>query len=136
MTNLRGVLAASGLTSAPAVLALSALVLVTLGWLGRKLAPSDAFLFVIAASCLLSYHLFLHDLTLLLLPLLLVVNSSVEHAHYLGLLLAAVIIVLPEAAMMIGSANALWVCFLLPVLLLLILGKTLTRSSSNLIQSI
>ena len=136
MTNLRGFLAVSGLTSAPAVLGVSALVLVILARIGRKLAPSDAFLFVVAASCLLSYHLFLHDLTLLLLPLLIVVNASVEHAHYLGLLLAGAIIVLPEAAMMIGSANALWVCFVLPVLLLFILGNTLNRSSSDMIQSI
>jgi hypothetical protein len=121
MTNVRSFLAVTGVTSLYTVLAVSALVLILLAWTGRKLASPYAFLFVVAASCVLSYHLFLHDLTVLLIPLLIVINSLLERTHYFGLLLAAVIIFLPEAAIMVGSATALWVCFLVPLLLVFIL---------------
>jgi hypothetical protein len=123
MTNLRSFLAVIGVTSPQMVLVISAFVLMLIALVGRKSAPACSFLFAVVSSGLLSYHLFLHDFTVLLLPLLIVVNLLVKHAHYFGLSLAAVIIILPEAAMMIGSANALWVCFLVPLLILFILGS-------------
>jgi hypothetical protein len=118
MTNLRSFLAICGMTSSHAILTISAVVLIALAWVARKSALAYSFLFAVAAGCLLSYHLFLHDFSLLLLPLLSVVNLLVKHADYLGLSLAAVMIVLPEAAVVIGSATAMWVCFLIPILLI------------------
>jgi glycosyl transferase family 87 len=119
MSNLRSVLAALGTTSSHVVLGLSALVLIILSLAGQKLTEADRFLFAVTGGCLLSYHLFIHDFCLLLLPLLVVTNLSVKRVDYLGLSFAAVIILLPEVAITVGSATALWACALIPVLLLI-----------------
>lgn len=124
MTNLRSVLAAVGVTSPHVVLAVSSLVLVTLAWAGHKSVRSDSFLLAVAASCFLSYHLFLHDVSLLLLPLLIIANLFVKRADYWGLSCAAVIMLLPEAAIIAGSATALWICALMPLLVMFSLRRS------------
>lgn len=127
MTNLRATFAAAGVTSSHVVLGVSVLALLTLALAGRKLPPIDRFLFAVTGGCFLSYHLFLHDFSLLLLTLLIIANLSLERADYLGLSFAAVIILLPEVAIMAGSATALWVCALMPLLLLILLLRNRTQ---------
>lgn len=130
MSNLRAVLDASGIKSSIAVAVISLLALALLAWLGRKLNRAHALLFAVTASCLLSYHLFMHDMSVLVVPLLVATDIALSCADStrLGLLGAAVIS--PEAIIMVGSANELWTCAIVPVLLVLALLNGL-RSGRN-----
>jgi hypothetical protein len=121
MPNIRGILAEFGVVAQPSILIISALCFVFLALLGRKLPPSYRFLFAMASACVLSFHGYLHDLSLLLLPFLILSDVFVERADYLGLAFLGIIIALPFATIWIGSIMALWICSLIPVLLMLLL---------------
>jgi hypothetical protein len=114
-------LAEFGVVAQPSILIISALCFVFLALLGRKLPPSYRFLFAMASACVLSFHGYLHDLSLLLLPFLILSDVFVERADYLGLAFLGIIIALPFATIWIGSIMALWICSLIPVLLMLLL---------------
>jgi hypothetical protein len=107
MSNLRALLFTSGVSSPLAVTVMSVLALALLGWLGRRLNPDRALLFAVGASCLVSYHLFLHDMSVLLIPLLLLADQAVERANYVVLGLLGAAIFLPEAIILAGSAKVI-----------------------------
>jgi len=140
MSNVRAVLFASGIESAPIVGFLSIAALILLAWLGSRCfrettisdtcgnvwAPvlrisSQKLLFACAASCLLSYHLFLHDMSVLVIPLLILADVAILSSDYWTLGLLGVVILAPEVIILAGSANAMWACAVVPVLLLLAL---------------
>jgi hypothetical protein len=131
MPNIRGILAEFGVVSHTPILIISALCFVLLAVLGRKLPPSYQFLFATASACLLSFHGYLHDLSLLLLPFLILTDLFVERADYLGLAFLGIIIALPLATITIGSIMALWICSLIPVLLILLLRFRVTPFGSS-----
>jgi hypothetical protein len=134
MPNIRGILAEFGVVSHPPILTISALCFVLLALLGRKLSPSYRFLFATASACVLSFHGYLHDLSLLLLPFLILSDVFVERADYLGLAFLGTIIALPFATIWIGSIMALWICSLIPVSLIFLLrfrGTTPHADSAN-----
>jgi Glycosyltransferase family 87 len=85
MANLRGLIAglAAGKLSSTAMLvltiSLSAAVLLALATLLRKQAPADAMMLAITASVVVSYYLFIHDLSVLLIPIVVILD------RYIGL---------------------------------------------------
>ena len=80
MPNLRGLVYGVGSASlSPRTLQLStfvvSLILFAMAcWCGRHLQSTDAFLLGITASGLVSYHLLIHDLTIMIVPLFLVLD--------------------------------------------------------------
>ena len=80
MPNLRGLVYGVGSASlSPRTLQLStfvvSLILFAMAcWCGRHLQRTDAFLLGITASGLVSYHLLIHDLTIMIVPLFLVLD--------------------------------------------------------------
>src|SRR3989475_12650778 len=71
MPNLRGLVYGVGSASlSPRTLQLSTMAC----WCGRHLQRTDAFLLGITASGLVSYHLLIHDLTIMIVPLFLVLD--------------------------------------------------------------
>jgi hypothetical protein len=78
MANLHGmvwgVLGGSSLVT-PLTLALSALVVFAAAW--RRPAADDALMLAIPVSSLVSYYLFIHDLSLLLLPIAFLTSRAV-----------------------------------------------------------
>src|SRR5581483_9589211 len=121
MPNIRGVFAAFGIFSQPIVSVTSALVFIVLALLGRKLTPPCGFLYAISGACLLSFHGYLHDFSVLLLPFLILCDFFVERLDYLGLTLLGLIVALPIATILIGSIMALWICSVIPMSLLFLL---------------
>ena len=84
MANIRGLIAglAAGKLSSTAILiltiSLSAAVLLALAiWL-RKQAPADPMLLAITASVVVSYYLFIHDLSVLLIPIVVILDRYIE----------------------------------------------------------
>ncbi|MGH9516519.1 MAG: glycosyltransferase family 87 protein [Terriglobales bacterium] len=121
MPNIRGVLAAFGVVSQPTILIVSAVCFILLALLGRNPPPSERFFLAMAAACLLSFHGYLHDFALLLLPFLILCDRFVERADYMGLALLGMIIALPIITIMIGSIMAVWICSLVPILLIFLI---------------
>jgi hypothetical protein len=115
MSNLRSVLNAAGIHSTVVLLTLSAAIFFVLIRISRKLDEPSYFLFSIAGTCLLTSYLFLHDLSLLLLPLLVVANRCMRFRNYFGLALAALVLVAPIATLFLAK-GALWPCAIAPVL--------------------
>src|SRR5207253_8256288 len=85
MANLRGLIAglAAGKLSSTTILiltiSLSAAVLLALAIRLRKQAPAAAMLLAITASVVVSYYLFIHDLSVLLIPIAVILD------RYIGL---------------------------------------------------
>jgi hypothetical protein len=88
MPNLRALLAVCGLGIVPLVL-LCLLILVIAAVIGTKQNASQRLLLAISVSALVTYYLFLHDLSILVLPLLLVMNEAVARTYWLRLALVA-----------------------------------------------
>jgi hypothetical protein len=137
MPNVRGVLAAFGVVSFPLILVISGLALMWVMLLGRKMPPSHAFLLAVAAASLLSFHGYLHDLSLLLLPFLVLSDFFIERRDYPGLAVLGLLVLMPLAAIMAGSIMVLWICALIPFSLLLLLKfRTAPRASSVALRGI
>ena len=86
MANLRGF--SSGLFGAhPQVvtLVLSVLVISVVGMVGRKVNPSEALALAITTSAVVSYHFLIHDMSILLIPLVVVTNRFI----YRGVVMVA-----------------------------------------------
>ena len=82
--TLRGLIFALGSGKMPAnwlqglILAVLTAALLLVAWLGRHLKPFDKFLLAIVTSTLVSYHLLIHDLSILLVPLVVVMDRFLE----------------------------------------------------------
>ncbi len=81
MPNLHGLFAALGFGKVALVLVSAALFLAVavIGW---KRKAEQQFLFAISASCLLTYYIFLHDLSVLALPLLVSMDRATANQHW------------------------------------------------------
>jgi hypothetical protein len=84
MPTLRGLIIALGAGKLSAiwlqslVAAASVVVLLIVAWAGRRLERFDQFLLAIVTSTLVSYHLLMYDLSVLLLPLVVVLDRFLE----------------------------------------------------------
>ena len=131
MANLRGLIAGltAGKLSSTTILiltiSLSAAVLLALAIRLRKQAPADAMLHAITASVLVSYYLFIHDLSVLLIPIALVLDRYIGLSAASGAsdgftaILAASIFVAPICLFLIPAhfyVAALPICALLLML--------------------
>lgn len=101
MVNLRGLMMANG-ASAMAVLSASVIVLVLVTWLGRRATWGQKMTLAVATACLLSYHTFLHDLSLLILPIAITCDQAVESREYIHLGILALVLALPTLLAMGG----------------------------------
>jgi hypothetical protein len=127
MSNLRGVLDAANIQSPIALSILSLAVVLWLIWSGRKVSPEHKLLVAVTASCLLSYHLFMHDMSVLVIPLLLLFDAAMFTADYWVLGLLGACILAPEVIILYGSAYAMWACAIVPTLLLVAETATYPR---------
>ena len=131
MANLRGLIAGltAGKLSSTTILiltiSLSAAVLLALAIRLRKQAPADAMLLAITASVVVSYYLFIHDLSVLLIPIALVLDRYIGLSAASGAsdgftaILAASIFVAPICLFLIPAhfyVAALPICALLLML--------------------
>jgi len=85
MANIRAVMTAAGLGSVTLVVLVSAGILIAIAWMGRAMSWSSRLLLAICAGCLLSYHFFLHDLSILIIPILVVCDQALAAKKYLQL---------------------------------------------------
>ncbi len=82
--TLRGLIFALGSGKMPAnwlqglIVAVLTAVLLLVAWVGRDLKPFDKFLLAIVTSTLVSYHLLIHDLSILLVPLAVALDRLLE----------------------------------------------------------
>jgi len=104
MPNLRGLIAGlrGGIDSPGLTLAGSVIVLAIAWGVGRHREYTDKFLLSVIASCLVSYHFFGHDLSLLIFPLLAMIDSAIERRNYYVLAVLATLLSLPLALTMNG----------------------------------
>jgi hypothetical protein len=102
MVNLRAFMTALGVSSTAILFALSVCALLFVAWLGRGAAWHSRLLLAVAASCLLSYHAFLHDLSLLIVPLMVTCDRALEKAKYLNLGILALVLAFPTFLAMVG----------------------------------
>ena len=131
MANLRGLIAGltAGKLSSTTILiltiSLSAAVLLALAIRLCKQAPADAMLLAITASVVVSYYLFIHDLSVLLIPIALVLDRYIGLSAASGAsdgftaILAASIFVAPICLFLIPAhfyVAALPICALLLML--------------------
>lgn len=122
MANLRGLLYACATRWMPPhagvvlVLAVSVVVLVACGILVRRVSTLQAaFAIAVLGALLVSYHLFLHDVTLLLLPILLLAGRAPNWA-----LLTAY--TLPAVGLLLLGTNWYWLAAL-PMIALIVLAS-------------
>jgi hypothetical protein len=96
----------------PLTLATSAAILIYAGW--RRPQGADALLFAIPVSVLVSYHLFPHDLCILLIPIVVVFNRLMEQkatgsrSERLHLITLAALFVAPMFLLL--AADRFWIC--------------------------
>ena len=122
MVNLRALMTALGTTSAGILAATSVLVLVLVAWFGRAASWHSRLLMSVAAACLLSYHMFLHDLSLLIVPIIITCDNALESREYIHLGILAAALAFPTLLAMQGLplwANSMGSMIVLTQLVLL-----------------
>lgn len=102
MVNLRALLGVAGISSPIALAALSAVGVLLLARVGRRQTSDSQFLLAIAAACLLSFHAFLHDLSLLIIPLIFICDQAFEMEKFLHLAVLAFVLALPTVLAILG----------------------------------
>ncbi len=104
MPNLRGLIAGlRGGIDSPGLTVAGSVIVLAIAWgVGRRRECADKFLLSVIASCLVSYHFFGHDLSLMIFPLLALINSAFEGRNYYVLALLATLLSLPLALTMNG----------------------------------
>jgi hypothetical protein len=127
MSNFRSALGAFGIHSTAVFVTLSAAIFLLLTRIIRKFDDQSAFLFGIAASCFLTSYLFLHDLSLLLIPILVVANTCVRASNYFGITLVAVALVMPLLAPILWGGT-FWLCAICPVLIMIAIRTSVLSS--------
>jgi hypothetical protein len=136
MANLRGLiagLAAGELSSAATLIltiSLSAAVLLALAIRLRKQGPADAMLLAITASVVVSYYLFIHDLSVLLIPIIVILDRYIGLSAASGAsegfttILAATLFVAPICLFLIP---AYFYIVALPICALLLMQSVTSR---------
>ncbi len=88
MPNLRALFAAYGFGVVPLVL-VSLSVFLVAAVIGSRLNPEQRLLLAVSVSALITYFLFLHDLSVLALPVLLAINEAIGRRDWLRAALAS-----------------------------------------------
>jgi len=88
MPNLRGFFTACDFGMVPLVLA-SLCVFLVAAVIGTRQNAQQKLLVAVSVSTLIPFYLFLHDLSVLALPVLLAINESVARRHWLGAAVAS-----------------------------------------------
>lgn len=96
MPNLRALLGSVDLGNIPLML-LSSLIFLFVFVSGRRKDLEKKFLLGISTACLLTPYLFLHDLSVLAVPVLVTMNNAVKSAHWLRLAMLAIALALFSA---------------------------------------
>jgi hypothetical protein len=91
MPNLRALFTAVGLGIVPLILA-SLLIFLAAAVVGAGRNPQQKFLVAITVSALVTYYLFLHDLSVLVLPVLVAINEAVGRRDWLRAALDSVVL--------------------------------------------
>jgi len=76
MVSLRGVLFASGVSSKVSMAVTAIAVFAVAAWRGRDGSPDKRFLIAIVAMCLASFHMFVYDLAVLIVPILMLAEAA------------------------------------------------------------
>ena len=100
MPNVRGILLAMGTTHALPLIITSIAVIAVAALSGSRLDVEKKFLLAIGASCLTAYHFFLHDLSLMLLPLTCTIAAAKSRIAQLILM---VLVLLPTTFLLAGK---------------------------------
>jgi hypothetical protein len=103
MPNLRGLMLSAGFGAA-SVAIVSLLIFSFTAWKGAQLRTEKQFLVAISAACLVTPYLFLHDLSVLALPLTMAVESEVRGHNWRALALVSIPFVLLGALWLAGGA--------------------------------
>jgi hypothetical protein len=82
MPGLRAFFVASGIGIVPLLLAYCAIFALA-AWLGNRQSARHKFLVALLTSTLVTYYLFIHDLSILLLPLILGISESIEKEEWM-----------------------------------------------------
>jgi hypothetical protein len=93
MPNLRGLLAAFSFGKLSIVM-LSAAIFLIAAVMGTKQGLEQRFSIAISVACLVTYFLFMHDLSLLVLPLLLAMDCAIVGGKWRGFLLVSAVQIL------------------------------------------
>jgi hypothetical protein len=80
----------------------SIIILLLVAWLGRRARWDSRLLLGIASACLLSYHVFLHDLSLLIIPIVVTCDRALAQGKYLNLGVLGVVLAFPTLLAMAG----------------------------------
>src|SRR5260370_29027360 len=91
MPNLRGLFAAYDFGMVPLAL-VSLSVFLVAAMLGARLNPEQRLPLAVSVSALVTYYLFLHDLSVLALPVLLAINEAIGRADWLRAALASAVL--------------------------------------------
>jgi len=94
MVNIRGFVTSLG-GGVPVTAVLSAIVMVAAAWRGAKQTVEQRFLLSISVSSLVAYHFFLHDLCILILPLLIALNRDLAKREWKNLAVVSLVFSLP-----------------------------------------
>lgn len=89
MPGLRALFVASGMGVIPLLLVYAA-IFAAAAWVGGRQAARQRLLFAILTSTLITYYLFMHDMSILLLPLILGISESIETEDWMRASLIAV----------------------------------------------
>jgi hypothetical protein len=93
MPNLRGLLAAFSFGKFSIVI-LSAAILLIAAVMGTKQGSEQRFSIAISVACLVTYFLFMHDLSLLILPILLAMDAAIVSGNWRGFVLVSTVPIL------------------------------------------
>ena len=91
MSNLRALFAAYGFGLVP-LLVVCALIFVLAAIIGAKQEPKRRLSLAISVSAMVTYYLFLHDLSVMVLPLLLAIDSAADRRAWLRAALPAAVL--------------------------------------------
>ena len=105
-------------------------------WCGRHLQSTDAFLLGITASGLVSYHLLIHDLTIMIVPLFLVLDHCLfSEGKGQNLFRTSALVLAAPILMAVSAAHFYLIA--IPVSIFAVLmhsGKSAQREQGSLLQ--
>jgi hypothetical protein len=107
MVNLRALV--KGLGGGPSwTIVASILVLAIVYVVGNRSSRSNQLLLTAVATCLVSYHAFFYDLSILILPLTILMNSALKECDFKLLTSVAIVIAIPELVALTVPFTKTW----------------------------
>lgn len=113
MVSVRGILAALGYESKILTACVALIVIAIAAWLGRGKSQETRLMIALCAMCLASFHMFVYDLSVLIVPILVSLNSAIARRDYRDMLSAGSLIAAPTLLYAVApGANFSWMmCF-------------------------